>query len=52
MDIVILNRLLDVLEQAVGNYPIQYLHPMGSDRTWNAKDQCWVDEQSAVQVGV
>ena len=43
LDVANLDRLLDVLERAVGNHPEQYLHPMGFDRCWRADEQRWVD---------
>lgn len=50
MDTVVLDRLLDALERAVGRYPDQYLHPMGFDRAWRADDQRWVDDAQPVPV--
>lgn len=36
-----LNHLLDVIENAVGRRPDQYLMPIGSDRSWDKERSCW-----------
>ena len=40
-DVAVMDQLLDALEIAVGRYSKQYLHPIGSERTWNAETDCW-----------
>ncbi|MBF6601170.1 MAG: hypothetical protein IVW36_11735 [Dehalococcoidia bacterium] len=40
-DIRITDELIDALERAVGRFPLQYQHPIGSERRWDAATQCW-----------
>jgi hypothetical protein len=37
----VLDTVIDWLEQAVGRYPVQYAHPLGVDRQWDAVRQRW-----------
>jgi lauroyl/myristoyl acyltransferase len=42
-DVEFMNELLDAIERDVGRYPLQYLHPIGGDRHWDAAAEQWVD---------
>jgi lauroyl/myristoyl acyltransferase len=41
-DIAFMDTLIDALERDVGRYPLQYLHPIGGDRRWDAASEQWV----------
>jgi lauroyl/myristoyl acyltransferase len=40
-DILVLDRVLDVLERMIGRLPAQYVLPIGHDRSWNARAERW-----------
>ena len=40
-DAGVMDQLIDAIENAVGRYPEQYLHPIGDARRWNAEIRRW-----------
>ncbi|HEY8173446.1 MAG TPA: hypothetical protein VIH21_10210 [Dehalococcoidia bacterium] len=40
-DVAFMDLLLDGLERDVGRYPLEYLHPIGGERRWNAACERW-----------
>lgn len=42
-DVRFLDEVVDAIERDVGRYPLQYLHPIGGDRRWDAVNEQWVD---------
>ena len=43
IDVVVMNKLMDDLEIAVGERPTQYIFEIGWGRRWNSKDNRWED---------
>jgi lauroyl/myristoyl acyltransferase len=41
-DVAFMDVLVDLIERDVGRYPLQYLHPIGGDRRWDAASEQWV----------
>jgi hypothetical protein len=39
----VIDAALDFLEDGVARYPTQYLHPIGHDRRWDARQAAWVE---------
>lgn len=40
-DIPFMDALIDELERSVGDFPAQYLHPMGHTRRWDSATRSW-----------
>ena len=40
-DAGVMDQLIDAIENAIGRYPEQYLHPIGDARRWNADTGRW-----------
>ena len=38
-----MDRLIDQLERAVGERPMQYMLSGGGERRWNEMRKCWED---------
>jgi lauroyl/myristoyl acyltransferase len=42
----VMDELIDALELAIGRYPLQYLHPIGRERVWDAEREAWIQAES------
>ena len=49
-DVRVIDQLLDDLEALVGRFPLQYLHPLGADRSWDGATGRWQPQREAASV--
>lgn len=49
-DVRVIDQLLDDLEALVGRFPLQYLHPLGADRRWDAAALRWDPPRGAASL--